>query len=337
MRPAVLLNSLIRSRQLRQARAQFAQLLEQGAQPSLLETLFNFTPLLFDSPDRKRVWQILLDRLDRLVRQRQGRVHPHAIALRLRLLLALRDYAGFLKAMDCLAGSAFIGPYGPRLRALADTLREPHPCAVEDKPKIFGIGLSKTATTSLGLALHQLGYQVLDWHNPLTRELICQDDYPLFDAFTDTPSAAVFENLYGMFSQSRFIYTTRPLESWTRSMTGHWLRNYGVIDFGAIRALLATGDAFPFGTAFADLHSSLYFKHPNLEAAYHAHDLRVRAFFQDKPRQRFLELNVFAGDGWAALCQFLDRPIPPQSFPWANRSPSCDLAAVQPRKPLNAG
>jgi hypothetical protein len=137
----------------------------------------------------------------------------------------------------------------------------------------------------------------------------------------------VFEKLYGSFRQSRFIYTTRPLESWTRSMTWHWLRNYGVIDFDAIRALLATGDAFPFGRAFADLHLSLYFNRPSLEAAYHAHDLRVRTFFQDKPRHRFLELNVFAGDGWAALCQFLERPTPTQPFPWENRSPGRDLAA----------
>jgi hypothetical protein len=259
-----------------------------------------------------------------------GRGSP--AALRLRLRLALRDYAGFLQAMEATSQPESLGIYAPRLRALAATLRE-QSNPEHGKPKIFGIGLSKTGTTTLGRALHRLGYQVLDWQNPLTRELICEDDYPLFDAFTDTPVAASFESLFFSFRESRFIYTTRPLESWRESMTRHWLRNYGVIAFDEIRALLATRDAFPFGRQFSDIHSSLYFNHADLGAAYHAHDYRVRSFFRDKPRHRFLELNVFEGHGWPELCQFLDRPAPSDAFPWENRRPTHDLAACKRASP----
>ena len=45
-----------------------------------------------------------------------------------------------------------------------------------------------------------------------------------------------------------------------------------------LRALATNSFAmyFPLGRDFADLHLSLYFQHPNLDAAYDAHDLRVR-------------------------------------------------------------
>jgi tetratricopeptide (TPR) repeat protein len=315
------LDILVQLKRLDDARTQLERLLEQSEEPAMLETLFNFTPLLYDRPERTRIWKVLLGRVHTLERQHRWSDAGAPAALKVRLLLALRDYAGFLQAMDTIAEPCSLGSYGPRLRALATTLRE-RSVLEQHEPKIFGIGLSKTGTTTLGVALFRLGYQVLDWHNPLTRELIGEDDYPLFDAFTDTPVTASFEKLYFLFDESRFIYTARPLESWRRSMTQHWLRNYGVLDFDAIRALLATGNAFPFGRQFREIHASLYFDYPNLDAAYHAHDQRVRSFFHDKPRHRFLEFNVFEGHGWPQLCQFLNRAAPLDAFPWENRSPA---------------
>jgi hypothetical protein len=79
--------------------------------------------------------------------------------------------------------------------------------------------------------------------------------------------------------------------------------------------MLMRHNSFHFGAQWSAIHLSLYFNHANYEDAYIAYDRRVRDFFRDKPDDRYLEFDVFSGDGWAKLCPFLRRPIPSQPFP----------------------
>lgn len=311
------LDILIKLRRMSDARAEFQRVLARTEDCALFESLFNFTPRLYEGWERTRTWLALLGRLDAASTSQRAA----AAGLRLRLLLALRDYEQFLLTMGSVPEPLVLGIHRRALQAVAATLRESF-FPDYGKPKIFGIGLSKTGTTTLARALGDLGLQVLDWLNPLTRELLSDDDLYLFDAFTDTPVAASFEKLYYRFSEAKFIYTTRPLEDWRRSMVGHWSRNFGCSDFEQARTLMAHRDSFPYGRAFSDLHMSLYYNHRSYEEAWRSYDRRVRTFFRDKPQDRFLEFNVFAGHGWAELCNFLGYPVPDHAFPWENRAPS---------------
>ena len=51
--------------------------------------------------------------------------------------------------------------------------------------KIFGIGLSKTGTTSLSKALTLLNFSTAHWTNPYSHDLLVKKDIPLFESLTD--------------------------------------------------------------------------------------------------------------------------------------------------------
>ena len=90
--------------------------------------------------------------------------------------------------------------------------------------KVFGIGLSKTGTTSLYSALHILGLRAGTYRH--MRELGLNEwfggdfrkDYLVnFDAVTDLPIASFFPQLYYRYPSSKFILTVRNKASWLKS------------------------------------------------------------------------------------------------------------------------
>jgi hypothetical protein len=65
----------------------------------------------------------------------------------------------------------------------------------------------------------------------------------------------------------------------------------------------------------------LYFNHGDPRSAYSAYMQRVESFFSGPRRDKLLRFDVFKGDGWPELCDFLGRARPPDPFPWENRAP----------------
>jgi hypothetical protein len=238
---------------------------------------------------------------------------PSLATLRLRLFRALRDYDGFRAAFGLAKETRFLGVHETNLRAAAAALR--HPAFPNyARPRIFGIDLPKTGTTTLATALATLGFATVDWLNPLTGELINDDDLALFEAFTDASSCMSFERYYYMFPRAKFVYTIRRADDWERS----W-----ITDFRRGQLLSNFEDRGSFQSAtpsISDIHVTLYFNHESYAEAFSAYDRRVRRFFQDKPTERFLEFGIFAGDGWRKLCASVDRDIPTAPFPWENRA-----------------
>jgi Sulfotransferase domain len=241
----------------------------------------------------------------------------------LRVLLALRDYGGFLRELDRLGATGVVGAHRRSLFAIADRLREP---GFPDRrqEKIFGVGLSKTGTTSLASALAILGFGTLHFRNPLTGMLISADDIDIFDAATDTPVCINLEKYFYMYPNSKFIYTTRSIESWKASFATHLQRAWGMSDFTTIKNLTVQSDMFSFGVQFAEVNMALYFNHSDYYSAYRTHDRRVRSFFRDKPKERFLEFDIMGGDSWPQLCPFLGCPVPSLPFPWENKAQADD-------------
>jgi len=177
---------------------------------------------------------------------------------------------------------------------------------------VFGIGLNKTGTRSLHEALVTLGYTPLHWGGPASRlavERAEAEGVPLLshlqghDAFSDILALATrFEVLDEQYPGSRFILTTRPLDTWLESRRRHVERN---------QAEAAAG-RYP-GT-FLEIDPEAW------RAERDAHHGRVLAHFASRPED-LLVLDV-ARDGqrgWELLCPFLHRPVPETPFPWQGR------------------
>lgn len=162
--------------------------------------------------------------------------------------------------------------------------------------KIFGIGLSKTGTTSLCLALRELGYSVFDY--PRTVEQI--DSH---DAATDASVAVQFRELDELYPGSKFIYTTRHLDPWLVSCERFWAKMYQDNDPHHV-------------DVFTRLYGSYSFDRDLFATAYARHESRVADHFAG--RDDLLQLAICDGDGWERLCDFLGRQVSGVRFPHSN-------------------
>lgn len=176
--------------------------------------------------------------------------------------------------------------------------------------KIFGIGLNKTGTTTLGACLQQLGYRHTSFSLPLLEQVAMGELEPLLhtvashDSFEDWPYPLVFEQLDRHFPGSRFILTRRASpERWLESLQAHALRTDPQL--GARARSLAYGLPYPQLDPQAHLHR------------YHQHLARVRAYFAQRPGD-LLEVCWEEQASWEPLCAFLQQPVPALPFPHAN-------------------
>jgi hypothetical protein len=85
-------------------------------------------------------------------------------------------------------------------------------------------------------------------------------------------------------------------------------------DFEEIKSELSERDVFNLGTRYIDMHVTLYLNHEIYVEAFPEYDRGVRCLFEDKPAERFLEFDIFAGSGWQKLCAFVHRDTPTAPF-----------------------
>ena len=185
--------------------------------------------------------------------------------------------------------------------------------------RIFGIGLSKTGTTSLTRALQILGYRTnhfpysaLRYHSgqlELDLGQICQ-----WDAATDSPVALFYRQLEEQFPKGKFILTQRDIDAWLDSCQHNhvWPGNY--IRNKAIRSL-------PYVRKILCLHRNVFgseqFQRDIFCNAYENHRNSVIEYFWRRKRD-LLVINICSGDGWEPLCDFLGVPVPNVPFPHEN-------------------
>jgi len=173
--------------------------------------------------------------------------------------------------------------------------------------KIFGTGLHRTATTSLNRALGDLGLR--SKHAPFGLfEDLDHEVGGQYDAFTDLPVPLLYRALDEKFPGSLFIHTERDVDDWLASV--EWLFTEGRLHFH-----------WKAQPVVAEIHEALYgtttFDAPVFRERYRRHNRAVRRYFADRP-DRLLVMDITAGDGWDALCPFLDEEIPEQAFPSTN-------------------
>ena len=182
--------------------------------------------------------------------------------------------------------------------------------AIKTNQKIFGIGLSKTATTSLGRALRYLGYATNDFPSfryiPHFLLWIKSKELQQHDAFTDISVIPFYQKLDKQFPGSKFIYTVRDMDSWLDSC-----RNYPRFQYPPMRL------PFKIIKLRQKIYDSIRFDENKFREAYLRHHEEVVHYFKDR-QQDLLTLNICKGDGWEKLCPFLGEKIPDVPFPYVN-------------------
>jgi hypothetical protein len=289
------------------AHASFFAAVQTSNDPTELTSLFNTIPQIFGQYDRREIWRALRVRLDRTR-------DPGFALLLLRLDIALGDYETFLRRQA--AAPPLPDPWGHQCARLAAILRAPQ---FPDfaAPRIFGIGLTKTGTSSLGRALETLGYAQAHFVNPFTQAILAEEDFALFDAVTDTPASLRFETLYYTYPNAKFVLSERPFATWQKSFDRHFQRSDN--GYEQFQARATQRGQCRHGSDLARLHAGLYFAHADLRGAWDSFQDRVARFFADKPG-KLLRHNVFTGDGWPTLCRFLGREQPATDYPWLNQA-----------------
>lgn len=185
--------------------------------------------------------------------------------------------------------------------------RRPDP----DRPRIFGIGLNKTGTTSLHEVLTTLGFESLHWGGPEAHDKVMQavrEEVPLvshldprFDAFSDI---GVLSRRFALcdrqYPGSKFILTIRDRDAWLDSRRRHVERNV---------ELAARGE---YTGTWLEVDMDKW------RAEWDAHHERADRYFRGR-EDDILEVDMTRGPGWAPFCRLLGTPEPDVAFPWKNR------------------
>ena len=181
------------------------------------------------------------------------------------------------------------------------------------RQKVFGIGISRTGTTSLTEALRILGYRAV--HCPLSIVKFNGHGLQLstsvverYDAFTDSPVARMYRELDSAYPGSKFVLTTRPVERWLASVR-------------RMRPSFVLLEALPKVRQLARemCGTTSFFNEPALRNAFEKHSRDVCEYFGQRLGQDFLVLDVAAADAWEKLSRFLGHERPPLPFPHCNR------------------
>jgi hypothetical protein len=185
--------------------------------------------------------------------------------------------------------------------------------------KIFGIGLSKTGTTSLAMGLKKLGYRTVHWaSDSLTFRELVAGKYRLsilenHEAILDTPIPALYPQFDAVYPGSKFILTVRQVDSWIDSMRRHRELQESREQARDDRVVSMTFRHFSRLVTYGVID----FNEERYRYVYNSHLREVERYFRERPED-LLVLDVCAGQGWEKLCSFLGKPLPTGAFPASN-------------------
>jgi hypothetical protein len=192
--------------------------------------------------------------------------------------------------------------------------------------RIFGVGMNKTATTSLAVALRKLGYDGAHWESPgwarkiyeeLTANAGRSRTLEGYYCIGDMPIDFMFREIDAAYPGSKFILTERREDIWLPSIERYFARN--AADWAS--------DVFT-----DEVHRLIYgradFDAETFLARYRRHNAEVREHFKDRPGD-LLVMDMTSGAGWDDLCGFLGCPVPTTPYPAAfvTEEPPAPVAA----------
>ena len=191
--------------------------------------------------------------------------------------------------------------------------------------KLIGLGVGRTGTYTLKLAINQLGLgpchhmeevlknmevQVSLWSEAVRGNADWSAIYDGYNSAVDWPTAGFYRELVEQYPSAKYILTERSPESWADSFGSTIYKLVGGRDkapetmhdwLKMVNEVLAkTG--FPGGL-----------DRDGLINGFIAHNRAVR---EAVPEDQLLIFQV--KDGWGPLCEFLNVPVPEESFPRTN-------------------
>lgn len=187
----------------------------------------------------------------------------------------------------------------------------------DDRPRVFGIGMNKTGTSSLHAAVSHLGYRsvhhgdaalraAIEAARDQGRPMLADVDQDL-DAVCDIAAITDgFVELDRCYPGSKFVLTVRELDAWVTSRVRHVENNRRRQELG-----LEHGD-------FLEVDIDAWIAEGD------RHHDAVLSHFAGRPDD-LLVIDLCAGQGWERLAPFLGwGRLPERTFPWENRTVDLD-------------
>lgn len=182
------------------------------------------------------------------------------------------------------------------------------------RTKVFGIGMPKTGTTSLGFCFKQLGYKHHSYNMKLAAE-VCRGERTnalkvaeKYESFEDWPWFLIFKELDRKFPNSKFVLTVRKdTQAYISSLEKHHQREGRFTPHYKKPAWY--DDIWPDEGDGPNYNEFM--------EKYEKHNQEVINYFKDRPE----DLKVLCwetGDGWEELCSFLNMEAPNIKFPHKN-------------------
>lgn len=201
--------------------------------------------------------------------------------------------------------------------------------------KFCDIGLGRTGTRSLCRAMHDLGFFANHGFKHLSEEERRQNiakilkgevDLPLYDQYDYVGNTAIlhWRALASEYPEMKFILTVRDVNEWYQRCHDKWSRVFAKRRKVAMANGIPTQKILSAAIKFAvynclDLNEKLW------KAGFERYNEEAQRILGD----RVLVMNVFDGDGWDKLCEFVSRPVPDVPFPNSRRA--CNSARIQAR------
>ena len=174
--------------------------------------------------------------------------------------------------------------------------------------KIFIIGLPRTGTTSISVALLECGFKVA--HTAFTKQA-----FELADVISDAPCFSDYQQLDKLFPGSKFVYLQRDLSKWIPSMQRlltkmepHLQPKTGHFNPVLKRSFIET----------FELSNENLLSEAHLQECYEKHQLQLELYFQG--RSDLLSINISEQGSLQTLLKFLGVPSQVnQVFPHLNQ------------------
>jgi len=212
--------------------------------------------------------------------------------------------------------------------------------------RILVLGMCRTGTTSVAVALRKLGYtshQMRDvltkpselalWQEAINVTLLNPQDRPSsqrkmapygkeefdkllgdYDVAMDLPSCIFAKELVEAYPDAKVILTNRNYKDWEHSMQESiWcLDTWKLFTFCRQLNVTQLAPLTRLVHSIFRVHSKNAYGGPAAKSAFDSHYDNVRSLV---PKDRLLELNTDAELSWGPLCEFLGHEVPKESFP----------------------
>jgi hypothetical protein len=176
--------------------------------------------------------------------------------------------------------------------------------------KIFGIGLNKTGTKTLGECFKVFGFNNKSFDMGLLLEVSrgnldgVFNAIDMFDSFEDWPWPLLYKQLDIIYKDAKFILTVRKdPQTWFESLCRH-----------AERTGPTEARKIAYNHEMPHKHEADHIQ------IYNRHNEEVGNYFFGR-EGKLLRICWEDGDGWGELAHFLNLPIPVIPFPHKNQRP----------------